>query len=136
MNWKMIAENFSRAWDEFVKEKYPNVDRHVKYVEPEMSKNDFLIKYDLNLLNLRDLYDYFDSKRIVVNPDYYFDDEYGNGFIYTIKHSFCKGDPPFVEDYDFNSLFKERREVDIAAFTKAFEIRNDQLLTLERQEVK
>ena len=125
--WEMISENFTGAWDEFVAEKYPNASKHLATIESELGVTEFLIKYAQNLLNLRDLYDHFDSKRIVVTVDYY-KDEYDYGFTYTIRYNLSETLPYSEEIYDFNLSYKQRSEAEKVAFVKAFEIRNEQLL--------
>jgi len=127
--WEMISENFTGAWDEFVKEKYPNASKYLATIEPELI-TEFLIKYDLNLLNFRDLYDYFDTKKIVVTVDHY-NFEHGKGFGYTIRYNFSDNPPSCNEAYDYNTLHEQRPETEKIAFVKAFEIRNEQLTKQE-----
>lgn len=137
MNWDMLNKDCHQSFTEFLVEMFPDVMKlpsaldFIKTIEPDFnSVFEFLKKYDLKFYAIRNLFDYFDSKQIFISINF-FSDEFEHGFNYEIRFNFRSDDEnPHDEDFNFN-LKRTRSETEIAAFTRAFKIREKQL-----QEVK
>ena len=130
MNWDLINSQYPHSFAEFLAEEFQDTEESNERIDPNLSKFEFVKKYDLRFYGNHNLFEYFDGKQIFISIDFY-SDEFEHGFNYTIRFNFRSDDEnPHDEDFDYNSK-RTRSETEIAAFTRAFKIREKQL-----QEVK
>lgn len=156
MNWKDIKKNYPKAFDKAVNHlilldinKYNyitwNEDLECFYLENEASYYEGYLELDIT----RFLYDFFDSVEIMVScsvtrwstytmqeealkPEFKFGKTYGfsyDGVIYIRADERNAMDITYINSNHIQSLpeIPTRKEWEIAAFTKAFEILNNKL---------
>lgn len=117
MDYKQIKQNSPKAWGAYMK----FMEQHVKDVTKAVMDDMFCYGASMQYKsNTRHLYDFFDSYEIFVNV---FNEPMDTTFNFGIDVLLPDGS----DCIKANSIYANRPEAEEAAFTKAFEILEQQL---------
>lgn len=127
MNYNELKQNYPQAFDQFVNwyRKYFDLSMFSGFPKLDLGLLEQIISDDNSNLT-RDLYDFFDSEKVYVGvwPERDFVKK-SIVFMYSItngkQHHILNDDTVYIASYD------TRTEAEEAAFTKAFEILEQQL---------
>lgn len=113
MNWKQSQQDNPKADNEFYLWLWNNHGSYALNADGELENND-----TAQILNLRDLYDYFDGLGIIGTVGH------GADYYFEVTYQDQAGANLFAGSPDYNT----RIAVESALFTRMFQIRESQLL--------